>query len=197
MDLSREEWRDIPGFEGYYQASTTGKIWSLKTKKEIGPPDSKGRCSARLCKDGTITKHCQIARWIAITYQELVQNEYFDDAEIDHINTDPTDNRPCNLRWVTRKGNQNNPLTKEHLSNRKRGTMFSEEHKKALSLAHIGKPNKSRSKKVLQYTKENELLAHYESTCEAQRQTGIHQTKISACCLGKRKTAGGYIWRYA
>lgn len=38
MDLSREEWRDIPGFEGFYRASTTGKIWSIKSKKEIGKP---------------------------------------------------------------------------------------------------------------------------------------------------------------
>ena len=59
MDLNKEEWRDIPGFEGYYQASTTGKIWSIKSKKEIGKPDSKNRCSVRLCRNGYISKNHQ------------------------------------------------------------------------------------------------------------------------------------------
>lgn len=35
----------------------------------------------------------------------------------------------------------------------------------------------------------------YPSMCEAERQTGIHHQSISACCNGKRKSAGGYHWR--
>ena len=31
---------------------------------------------------------------------------------------------------------------------------------------------------------------------EASRELGIKQQSISCCCLGKRKTAGGYHWRY-
>lgn len=197
MDLSREEWRDIPGFEGYYRASTTGKIWSIKSKREIGLPDSKNRCCVRLCKSGSISKNHQAARWIAITFPELVENKYFEGAVIDHINTDPTDNRPCNLKWTTFSGNSNNPLTRKKLSLSKKGIIFSEEHKRALSTSHKGIPNLSRSKEVTQYTKENIPIANFPSTCDAQRQTGIQQSKISACCLGKRKTAGGYIWRYA
>ena len=200
MDLNKEEWKDIPGFEGYYQASTTGKIWSIKSKKEIGKPDSKNRCSVRLCRNGYISKNHQTARWIAITFPELVANAYFEGAVIDHINTDPTDNRPSNLRWTTYKGNSNNQLTKEHLSNSKKGTVFTKKHRKALSLAHIGKPNISRSKEVIQYNVDGQFIALYKSGCEAQRKTGVSQGKISACALGKRKTAGNkdgrYIWRY-
>lgn len=159
MDLNKEEWKDIPGFEGYYQASTTGKIWSIKSKKEIGKPDSKNRCSVRLCRNGYISKNHQTARWIAITFPELVANAYFEGAVIDHINTDPTDNRPSNLRWTTYKGNSNNQLTKEHLSNSKKGTVFTKKHRKALSLAHIGKPNISRSKEVIQYNVDGQFIA--------------------------------------
>ena len=42
-----------------------------------------------------------------------------------------------------------------------------------------------------------ELLATFPSTREAERVTGINQSNISECCKGKRKSAGGYIWRYA
>lgn len=30
---------------------------------------------------------------------------------------------------------------------------------------------------------------------QAERETGIDATSISACCNGKRKSAGGYKWR--
>jgi len=40
---------------------------------------------------------------------------------IDHINTIKTDNRAENLRWVTTKENNNNPLTKEHISSACKG----------------------------------------------------------------------------
>lgn len=53
-------------------------------------------------------------------------------------------------------------------------------------------------KPVLQYTKEGEFVAEYKSTCEAERQSGIKQSQICSCCIGKYgyKTAGGYIWKY-
>lgn len=34
---------------------------------------------------------------------------------VDHINGISTDNRACNLRWVTWKENNNNPITKQRL----------------------------------------------------------------------------------
>lgn len=39
--------------------------------------------------------------------------------------------------------------------------------------------------------------ASYESTTAASKATGIRLGNISACCLGKRKTAGGRRWSYA
>ena len=50
------------------------------------------------------------------------------------------------------------------------------------------------SKPVEQYTLDMVFVAEYPSVMEAFRQTGIKH--ISCCCLGKRKTAGGYIWKY-
>lgn len=40
---------------------------------------------------------------------------------VDHINTNPLDNRVNNLRWVTAKENQNNTLTKRHMSDGSKG----------------------------------------------------------------------------
>lgn len=46
---------------------------------------------------------------------------------------------------------------------------------------------------VRQYDKDGNLIAEYASCIEAERQTGI--THIDDASRGKRKTAGGYIWR--
>ena len=52
------------------------------------------------------------------------------------------------------------------------------------------------SKSVLQYSKTGEFIAEYPSIGEAERQTGYSQSSISKCCKGKRKSTGGYIWKY-
>ena len=49
---------------------------------------------------------------------------------------------------------------------------------------------------VVQYGKEGNLIAKYESTREAARQTGVIQSNLWKCCQGKLKSAGGYKWSY-
>ncbi len=55
---------------------------------------------------------------------------------------------------------------------------------------------KGDSKPVNQYTKNMDFIASYHSISEADRQTGIDFRNISAVLNGKRKTTGGFIWRF-
>ena len=41
-----------------------------------------------------------------------------------------------------------------------------------------------------------ETVITYDSVTAASEQTGINLSNISQCCLGKRKTAGGYHWQF-
>ena len=189
-----EIWRDVPGYEGIYKIdirTKEGRCWSCYTSNYLSnrPYKHTGRINWMLYGTDGKTVFQQAARWIALTYPELVENEYFEGAEIDHIDTDPLNNHPSNLRWVDRSGQMNNPLTRQHL---------------AAALTN----RIDQSKPVKQFSKSGEFIAEYPSSKEAERQTGIDSGNIRSACLQKtsidknggkhtKKTAGGYIWRYA
>lgn len=52
------------------------------------------------------------------------------------------------------------------------------------------------SKPVLQFTKCGQFVAEYFGAREASRCTGIVYSSIAECCNGKRKSAGGFMWKY-
>ena len=85
--------------------------------------------------------------------------------------------------------------TRRKISEAKTGIIFTEEHRKKMSQANKGKiyaPTKS----VIQYSKDGEFIAEYNSVMEASRYTGCDNSIICKCCKGTRKSAGGFIWKY-
>lgn len=79
--------------------------------------------------------------------------------------------------------------TRQKLSEAMKGRTFSEESKMKMRIGRSGRP--------IACYKGDELVCVYFGMNEASRQTGVPQANISKCCLGSRKSAGGYIWRYA
>jgi hypothetical protein len=55
---------------------------------------------------------------------------------------------------------------------------------------------KKYGRKVEQYTKENVLIATYDSIMEAHDKTLIHRGSIQSNAVGRTKTGGGFIWKY-
>lgn len=55
----------------------------------------------------------------------------------------------------------------------------------------------ARRRIVKQYNLAGEYLKSYLSLSDATKETGISQTNISACCSGRYRSSGGFIWRYA
>jgi len=56
--------------------------------------------------------------------------------------------------------------------------------------------NNKKAKAVKQITSEGNVKNRYYSMHEAERKTGIPNGAISACCLGKQHSAGGFIWKF-
>lgn len=50
---------------------------------------------------------------------------------------------------------------------------------------------------VVQYNRQGKRLEEFPSIKRASEASGAFSSSISACCSGRNKTAGGYIWRYA
>ena len=92
------------------------------------------------------------------------------------------------------------PLSEEHkqaISDSHKDVPLSEAHKKAISYAKKGVPQPWKYKKILQFTKSGEFIKEWVSAIEAARELGITRSNICKCCKGERKSAGGYVWRYA
>ena len=49
---------------------------------------------------------------------------------------------------------------------------------------------------ILQFTKDGMFIKEWPSAKEAERQLGIYHSYICACCKGRYKSAGGFVWRY-
>ena len=75
------------------------------------------------------------------------------------------------------------------------GKHLSEETKKKQSASMTGNHN-SPTKPVLQFSKDGEFIAEYQSIREAERQTGCKSESVCRCCKGRLKTCGGFIWKY-
>lgn len=64
-------------------------------------------------------------------------------------------------------------------------------------LENVSEMNKrTKSKSVLQYSKDNNLLNKYNSVQEAYEQTGVWKKNIGSCCNGRALSAGNYIWKW-
>lgn len=162
--------KEIPNYNGAYLASEDGRIYSTLRNRFLTPykEKQKGYMVVHL-KDGVKKVH----RLIAMTFLENPD----DLPQVNHIDEDKTNNRLENLEWCDNEYNSNYGTKGERLS-------------KALR-------NGKKSKKVLQYTLDGELVREWPSAMEAER-AGFCHGHIVRCCNGNAgfKTHKGYIWKY-
>lgn len=169
-----EEWRDIPDYEGYYQASSSGRIRSVDRIVSLRHKHSrivKGRIVAQSRHNTPIpyrhvTLHKRgnqqtllVHRVIAITWLGPVP----DGCEVLHGPNGYSDNSVSNLSYGTRSDN--------------------EKDKERDGTGHHVRVKRSDG-------------IEFDSINEAADKTGCHASRITAVCRGRRKTTGGYSWSY-
>lgn len=133
-----ELWRDIPGYEGYYQVSNLGRIKSLprlvksknngvrKTKEILLKPqsDDEGYQSVGLHKENS-QKDCRIHRLVAEAFIPNPENK----PQVNHIDGVKYHNNVRNLEWVTNSENMIHALNSK---------LFVPDGKRLARISHLG-----------------------------------------------------------
>ena len=164
-----EIWCDIEGYEGLYQISNKGHVKSLYNGSEriLKPGLMTGRyLYVVLCKNGNQSNQ-RIHRLVA---KAFIPNPY-NLHEVNHKDENKLNNCVNNLEWIRHIDNCNYGSRNERVAD-------------------------SLSKPILQYSKYGEFIKEWPSALEVKRVLGIANSHIIDCCKGRRKSAGGFVWRY-
>jgi len=106
--MKEEIWKDVKGYEGYYQVSNLGRVKSLnridcknrrRYERILKPVNKDGYLRVVLYKNSNKERK-RIHRIVLETFVGI--NNY---CEPNHINGIKTDNKLTNLEWVTHKEN--------------------------------------------------------------------------------------------
>ena len=174
--INCEEWKQIVGFPNY-EISTKGNIRTkerLNNKNDIKKSKLLSKRKNNVGYEYVILSN-KTQKHKTLTVHRLMAktflNNYSDNLEVNHINGIKDDNRIENLEMTT----------------------HSENVKKRYEIGNIGNNYKA----VNQYDLNNNYIATYKSSYDAEKVTGIGRTCIGGCCRKEHHTAGGYIWKFA
>lgn len=156
-----------------YEISNLGNVRNKKTKRILKPAISnKGYYLVSLCNKGK--SHTYAIHKLVMEHFNRCAFEY---EVVNHIDCNKLNNCIENLEYVTQKEN----IKKAWENNLC-------ENVRAVAL--------KKSKKILQFDKNGKFIKEYISAREAEILSNVSNGSILHCCKGKRKTAGGYIWKY-
>jgi len=178
----QEEWKDVKGYENYYQVSNIGRVKRLER-------------TVISCNGGTLYfKEIILKTWIAGNGYEcikfrvngigkhklvhrLVSDAFIDNPnkflEVNHKDEDKHNNNVENLEWCTRMYNMHYGTGRQRAA------------------------EKQKRKPVIQIDAEGKTINKYASTLEASNKTGYSRGNISGVCHGYYKQAYGYRWEFA
>ena len=165
-----EEWRDIDGYEGYYQVSNLGRVRGVDRVTDNNRPiksrllkpfkNNSGHLRIILIKK-SIKKHLLVHRLVAKAFIPNPNNYPI----INHKDENPSNNNVENLEWCTVLYNNNYGNYKQNMSDKKSNPI-----------------------KVIYRDGTYEI---WESASIFGKITGIESSHISDVIHGKRKTVSG------
>lgn len=182
-----EEWRDINGFEGFYQVSSYGRVRSIDryvTGKDGATRFLRGNMM-KLTEYKNPQRDQEQTHYLVVNLRKCGYNRVYmvhrlvaetfipnpDNLPVpNHIDGNKSNNCVENLEWTT----------------------YGENNQHAID-NHLRSP---RGRKVCQYDLDENFIMEFKSVTEASRQTGIGRSTISNCLNGRAPENSNYIWKY-
>lgn len=174
-----ETWKDIVGYETYYQVSNIGRVKRLEriTETDTGFRKLPGKTlsliksrrgyeSIMLSKNN-VQRVFRVHRLVAFSFIPNPENK----KTVNHKNGVRHDNRVENLEWCT----------------------TSENHIHAFRVLNRFHGNR---KPIIKLSLSGEFIKEYDSTFQAARELKRSNKNISNCLRNESHTAYGYKWKF-
>lgn len=184
-----EVWKDISGYEGFYQVSNLGQVKRVTHTDKTGHTYKERILKQSKTPNGYLRVHLsknEKANW-KLTHR-LVAHAFCKMTDgcdiVNHIDNNKENNSATNLEWTTYQGNMQ-WASKQGRMKGPTPEVF------AASIA-------ARIKPIVAISKSGEEM-RFPSIAEAERVLGVSHKHIAAVCRQDYgyKTAGGYKFQYA
>lgn len=193
----KEEWKDIKGFEGLYQVSNKGRIKSLEHFTLQTNIYDKGGKTNRKHEEKILKGWIQNTGYLTVALKNkkysihrLVAETFIKNPEkhktVNHIDGNKLNNKVENLEWCSLQENIKHAYKAGLMENCKR----------------INSKIKQRAKFIDQYDLNGTYIKTFLGSKEAEKELrnkniNISNSGIRDVCNGKRKTAGGFKWKWS
>lgn len=178
LEEAIEIWKNVDGYENIYEVSNKGNIRRIgKEKNRKLNMNRDGYLLVNLYKNG-VSKRLLVHRLVAKAFLPNPNNL----PQVNHKDGAKSNNHIENLEWCT--ASENIIHTYQKLN------------RKGLSINQKRLEESPNAKAINQYDLKGNFIKRWGCIKEATIQMKISNGMISKCCNNKRKTAGGYIWKF-
>ena len=208
--MEKEMWKQVPNYPNYMvsnmgRVKNVGRHYKSEKWKEgrilKASNDNQGYPRVGLSKEG-VTKSYSVHRLVMLAFVGKPQEGY----EVNHIDENRANSRLENLEYVTHKQNCNHGTHNLKLSKSLTGKRKSESHRRNISEGRKGMVFSTKHKENISKARRTNRVRRvlcidtgevFETVVDAQKALGLKSdTGIRHVCYGRRKTAGGYKWRF-
>lgn len=177
-----EIWKDIEGYEGYFQVSNLGRVKGLNRKiircnQSIMTIKEKMLSPYRTYKGYLVVCLTKLGKMKVRSVHRLVSNCFVEGdktLQVNHIDGNKENNNYRNLEWVTGKENVSHTI-----NNNLRNLYYGAENKTSLGLIEVIK---------------NGVVVFTVCGSKEMRDSGLIPSCVCRCLSGKLKTHKGYTF---